>query len=261
MLKLEICYNPITIQEVVSENGLINKICRLFGVSSEVASLETQKEWTQWILTSPFKTLTEKEILNAHKMAINGELLDEDQKHFKIFPMLTPIQSGAILRQYVEFKRNNEVYWKAKQNLKKLAEPKKTQQELEKEKEENFNTYCNIIFNEIKQDGFTKKATHYYSKIAQKIDLKLVVAKRLYRLELNKFLKNFKTIRGLKETKEFEISFFQTNESLAEIKNKIKHGEAVPSVQQKCRDIIVNHYLRKSKSLNDLKQKIKELEG
>lgn len=259
MLKWEICYSPVKLNEVSSENGLINKICRLFGISEDIATKEVQNEWVQWLFTSPFVQLTALEIFNAHKLALNGILLTEENKKFKIFPTLSTIQSAEILRSYIEYKRINSEYQKAKDKLKKL-EQNKTEEQLKREQAKDLEIYVERLFNDLQNFGYTEKATHLYSKLYKlgKINITLQQAEELYKENLNKLLQTLNNRKELKDfIKQFDLRIIQKNERLtvSEIKQRMK-TERISSVQIACRNICISNYLKNFDSKEKLKQEI-----
>jgi hypothetical protein len=258
MLKWEICYNPVTIGELISENGVLNKICRLYSIAEDKAN---HADWIAWFFFSPFKKLTSLEVYGAHVMALNGNLLDEEGKMFKVFQALSIKQSAEILRCYVIEKENNDRVWKAKQLLYQLALPQKTEDEIRQEKEEISRNYCGIIFKELQDKGYTDKATHLYPKVKDKIKISKQLAKRLYRYQAYLFLKKFKNKKDIEESKLFDIRFLKDTANIEDLKKKIITGIPVELVKQQCRDIVVSKYLKKFNSYQALLSELKKLEN
>ncbi|CVK17190.1 hypothetical protein Ga0061079_1205 [Apibacter mensalis] len=258
MLKWEICYNPVTIGELISENGVLNKICRLYSIAEDKAC---HADWTSWFFASPFKKLTSLEVYGAHVMALNGNLLDEEGKMFKIFQVLSIKQSAEILRSYVIEKENNDRVWKAKQILSQLTLTSKTEDKIRQEKEEILRNYCEIIFKELQDIGYTDKATYLYPIIKDKIKISKQLAKRLYRYQAYLFLKKIKNKKDIKESKLFDVGFLKNPSNIEDLKKKIITGIPVEFVKQQCRDIVVSKYLKKFNSYQSLLSELKKLEN
>lgn len=258
MLKWEICSNPVTLNEMVSETGVLNKICRLYTISEDKAN---QKDWISWFFTSPFRKLTHEEVYQAHVMALNSDLLNEAGERFKIFPVLSMIQSAAILRAYVLEKGNNEKVWKARKELEKLMLPEKTKGEIKKEEEETLYNYAKIIFKELQDKGFTEKATFYFPYIKSKIKITKEAAQRLYRYQAYLFLKKFTTIKDIKDLKMFDMHVLIASKSIEELKENLISGSPIEPVKQQCRDIVVSKYLKKFKTIEDLLGELKNLKN
>lgn len=106
--------------EIVELADDLLKLLSVKGINeSDINQMAT--EWSKFIVEN-YKSLTLEEIFLAHEMAVKGDLRNEKGDVVEVFQRLDNVQSGKVLRAYINFKINDHPHQSAKQNLKKLSE-------------------------------------------------------------------------------------------------------------------------------------------
>ena len=230
----------------------------LLGVKEE--NKFTSDGWVLFISTSRFKYLTCAEIGVAYRMALARELRSEKYEVIEVYRDLSTVTAGLILDAYMRYKDESYLYQNAKNKLKRLNIPKKSEEQIKREEENTFIKYSELIFQELKENKFTFKATFHYNKIIKKkFKINKNTARRLYQFQLYLYLNKIRSIKDLKETKEFDFKLFKSTDSLDQIKENIKNNIPIVAVQQRCRDIIVSNYLRRFTTIEELRSELKDL--
>jgi hypothetical protein len=253
-----------TTEWLITSSALLNRICLLYGILEKEGISTARKGWVEWLSKSPFVNLTVEEIVGAHELALNGTMLNEKGEMFKVLPMLSNIQSADILRAYVAMKQQDTKLWKAREELKKLAYPQKTPQEIAAENEQITSDYCRIIFDELQAAGVTDKANFMWKKFVKngKIQTTKEAAEKLYQSELKKLIASFITKKdAMKAFKTFDLKFMQkiNGITLKEFKERM-NTEPIPTVQENCRAILLSDYLRQFQTPEEIKNEIKTLQ-
>lgn len=232
---MEISQEIIAKEEPEVKLNLADDIMRLLNVRDRNSDMA--KDWLIFISSSNFK-VTAGEIYMAFKMAISREILDQNGKEFDLFPELSNNTTGKVISSYLRFKKDSISYQISKDKLKALKSPINELTDLEKQEiEENM---LKMIFDEIKETGFSSDAWHLYldletsGKIKPTPEEKSVLYKeqlRIYEIEEKALIRN-------------KYGITMSKPYLKSLTDKITGKKPVESVSNKCRSILASKYLK-----------------
>lgn len=206
------------------------------------------KDWILYLATTPkFYKLTPGEIYEAFKMAMSRELLDSKDNEFNLLPELSINTTSRVLDAYIQWKRRNDAYQKAKSDLKQLDAPTGMSDEEKAIAHEKFilDVYKDMINGLVHSSGWL-----LYDDIKDKITTSDKVKKRLYRIQEKKYFKEYRKEVKSKGNKKHHV------ELLESLMNKSKTGKFIGVVQNRCKSIAVYNYLKKFKDYNEFKNQI-----
>ena len=248
MLRLEISQAFIKNSEVTTTTKLTDDLFRLLQVRER--NNESAKDWLLFITSSDkFNRLTAGEIYNAFKLAMSRELTDEKGEYFNLIPDLSINTTARILTAYIEFKRQNESYQRAKANLLAISEPKKGPTEAEKLAIRN--EYLKNMFEVLQSDGFFGYSWLEYDTLKSKIGVDKDKAKIIYSRALKSFFSDKeKQMEKNPNDKALKIE-------VKKYRERAGNAETIPEVQTIARAIAVSDYLLQFPNFEDF---IKEFE-
>ena len=233
---MEISQVSIKNSSYETKEKLVNDIMRLLNVRDK--NKEMSKDWLLFISTSNFK-IAPGEIYLAFQMALSREIFDDKGKEIDLFPELSNNTTGKVISSYLKFKKESEVYQRAKDKLKALKTPENDFSE--KDKNNIRIEFIKTIYEDLKENGFSENAWHLYDdlELNGKIKISDFDKRVLYKQELAKYIpvekENIKKRSGL-----------STKTILAEFQKKIDSGNTLVYVKNKCKSIIVSNYLNKN---------------
>ena len=195
----------------------------------------------EWILFLQDYKLTAPEIIEAYKMALRRELRNDQNETIKVFPNLSLISAGEIMKAFIEFKRNSAQYQAGKEKLNELMNPEiiLTPEEQEEKMKKMFDQYVFDVQNKIPNVG--RRGFMFFIWLYKAEKLKEFLPS-LEDLDKNQQFK-MKRLVGRENKKPL---FY----SLSEIKNlnrMIREGLKLPVsnyVVQEIRDEIVLNYVK-----------------
>lgn len=240
---MEISQDNISDAPVETKVKLTNDIIRLLQVREKNEAMA--KDWLLYLVTTPkFFRLTAGEIYEAFKMAMSRELLDSKGNEIDMFPELSINTTSKILNSYLNWKINNDAYQKAKSDLRELYNPSWVNKQTPEEIREEF---LIEVFNEISNKRFMPSAWIIYSEVKDKVNTALKVQQRLYRWQFKKYTKEYS--REIKSK-----GYKKHHQDLLDliIKNN-NEGNGSGVVQNRCRAIVVCNYLKKCKTIEEMK--------
>ncbi len=198
-------------------------------IKTEQGKLDLQMVLVYEVIKTKFGSLTFEEVKEAMKMYVAKEFPE-----IKVFRLLDCIAIGEILSAFVEFRNDSlRIYSQQKQNL--LEMKKET---TEKEKAEIREMFLTSIFNEIKENGKSIDSWLLFAELesSKKIIVSNERKRELYASELEKYRREEAEI--IKEAKGINAKFI-----LEELNRKCNAGELIPTVQNRCKSILVNEHL------------------
>ena len=232
---MEISQEIIAHAEPEIKLNLADDVMRLLNVRERNA--EMAKDWLIFIATSNFK-ITAGEIYLAFKMALSREILDDKGNEIDLFPELSNNTTGKVISAYLRFKKESQVYQLHKERLKSLKTPEKEFSEEEKLKLRE--ELLQLIFNDIKNTGFSSDAWHLYFDLsnAGKINKSKEEKKKLLKEETAKYEAEEKArIRAKYSTKDGKIH-------IAALAEKLTAKKPLASITNRCRSIVTSEYLK-----------------
>lgn len=236
MLQLEI--SQVCIKEANTETKikLTNDIMRLLQVREK--NEDMQKDWLLFVCTSNFK-ITAGEIYLAFKMALSREINDDKGREIDLFPELSNNATGKVISAYLKHKTESEAYNRSKEKLKHLNLPEKTEP-TKQELEGIRNEFLKIVFEDIRNNGYSSDAWQLYSELDSSGKLKMSIEdkKKLYAEELKKYIPS-----KMEEIRKQAITY-SAKHPLLEFKKTIESGKNITAVQNNCRNIMVSNYLK-----------------
>lgn len=190
------------------------------------------------LATSEFSTflkgyyLTGKEIIEAYRMALSGEL------KYKVYPNLSLIQCGEILALYQEFKSNSYLRDRGIKTLNELN--RKSEKELtEKYLSQINDDFERKVFEEIRSTGFSHDADYFHAQLKEKNKLKnwnKEMRERFYKkVEAKYLIKTELQVQSGNVTRNF----------LSQLKRDAMKGNPRNEVLIICKKIMVCNYLKK----------------
>ena len=243
---MEISQVNISEAPVETKTKLANDIMRLLQVRDKNSDMA--KDWILYLATTPkFYKLTPGEIYEAFKMAMSRELLDSKDNEFNLLPELSINTTSRVLDAYIQWKRRNDAYHKAKQELKMLDAPTGMSDEEKAIAREEFlkDVFTDMISGLVHSSGWL-----LYDDIKDKITTSDAVKKRLYRIQEKKYFKEYRKEVKSKGNKKHHL------ELLESLMNKSKTGKFIGVVQNRCKSIAVYNYLKKFKDYEEFKNQI-----
>lgn len=232
---MEISQEIIAKAEPEVKLNLADDIMRLLNVRDRNSDMA--KDWLIFISSSNFK-VTAGEIYMAFKMAISREILDQNGKEFDLFPELSNNTTGKVISSYLRFKKDSISYQISKDKLKALKSPINELTDLQKQEiEENM---LKMIFDELKETGFSSDAWHLYLDLETSGKIKPTPEEKskLYKEQLRKYeIEEKALIRN-------KYGITMSKPYLKNLTDKITGKKPVESVSNKCRSILVSKYLK-----------------
>lgn len=217
-------------------DALINYLLTILNIKvsneNEAKDLQIQMLVVSDFLTSKFGFLTIEEIKEAFKMFVAREFPE-----IKVFRILDCVSIGEVLKAYTEFRNESLRTYSEKKNLLLSAAPQKT----EAEKKEIRLKFVEMLYEEIKKDKFSNSSWLLYDELfnSGKIQITDEEKKDIY----NKQMLVFATEQRTEISKKSPI----TQKSLLDdLNKKIKSGNPIEVVKNKCKNIIVSQYLNKN---------------
>jgi len=227
----QVCIKQASLE---TKTKLADDLCRLLQVREKNEGMI--KDWLLYISTSSFK-LTPGEIYLAFRMAMDGEILTQNGLAFELFPELSTITTSKILKSFIDQKKlNNDNYQKSKDKLKSLSQKTET---TDSEKKEIRLKLLKLIFEELTETGVSDKTHLLFSELEQKglIEISLEEKQQTYQSELKKYIpKEIEDIRTKRA--------MNSRTLLKDFNQRIEKNESIAAVQNICRQIYVNSFLK-----------------
>jgi len=231
---LKSTYKLIKIKEISNEpdfktllGAILVKISILSGIKGEIDDFIKQ-DISKMILSS-FKELSLEEICKAFELERYGQY-ETKTEHYQLF------DSNYISQILKKYKN-----WKTKEKIElNLVAPKEEVEISEKEKSELKENMLKMIFDEIKETGFSSDAWHLYinlessGKIKPTPEQKSALYKeqlRIYEIEEKALIRN-------------KYGITMSKPYLKSLTDKITGKKPVESVSNKCRSILASKYLK-----------------
>jgi hypothetical protein len=234
MLQMEISQEIISRSEPEIRLNLADDVMRLLNVRERNA--EMSKDWLIFISSSNFK-VTAGEIYLAFKMALSREILDTNGKEIDLYPELSNNMTGKVISAYLKHKNESLRYQLSKDKLKSLKTPKN--EFSESQKQELRESLLKLIFNEVKQKGFSDVAWQLYSdlELAGKINPTKEEKSKMYQEQLR--------IYEFEEKKRIKTKFKHADAipHINQLLDKVR-GKPLESVKNTCRSIVVSDHLK-----------------
>lgn len=206
------------------------------------------KDWILYLATTPkFFKLTPGEVYEAFKMAMSRELLDSKDNEFNLLPELSINTTSRVLDSYIQWKRRNDAYQKAKEGLKLLDAPVGMSDE---EKLKARNQFVLDVYNDTMRGVIHSSSWLLYDDIKEKITTTDAVKKRLYKIQQEKYFKEYRSEVRSNGNKKHHI------ELLESLMAKASRGKFIGVVQNRCKSIAVYNYLKKFKNYEEFKNQI-----
>jgi len=225
---------------------LTDDLFRLIQVREK--NKEMAKDWLLFLKTSPkFYRLRPGEIYQAFKMALSRELLDSKNEEINVLPELSINTTGKILNSYIEWKKKNDEYQLAKTKLKMAASDLGPTEE---EKKKNYEDFLMMVFEDIHTKRVSNDAWQLFEKLGDKVKLEVPIAKRLYRMQNAKYLKELQTEVISNGRRPHHVQL------LERCQKNSADGKPNTIVQNNCRSIVVSHYLRQFKTFERFQKQI-----
>lgn len=142
---MEISRESIKQSSANTKEKLVNDVLALFQVRDK--NQEKKEMMDTWLLFLLDFRLTATEIYQAHKMAIQRVLLDQNGKEIECLPMLSTNTTGKILKAYERHKLNDKQLEAGREQLKKLLnpEPERSPEEIKAEKKKNWDALVESV--------------------------------------------------------------------------------------------------------------------
>lgn len=140
---------------------VINKITRMLGVQFQDEE-DRKNAGGEWIAFCQSFRLTAPEIVEAYTMALRKELYANGEP-IKVFPNLSVITAGEILKAYEEYKIKSQTLEQGRKKLNEAINPPK--EETAEEKQEKRLIFLKNSFKEYLQTGEMKGVILFYDKI------------------------------------------------------------------------------------------------
>lgn len=224
------------IQNVQEFDSLINYLITILNIKcsnqEEADDLKIQMLVVEDFLKSKFSNLTIQEIKEAFKMYAAREF-----SKIKVFRILDCISIGEVLQAFIDF-RNDSLrgYNSKKQNLLN-AIPEKT----DEEKKQIRLKFIEMLYEEIKTDKFSNNAWLLYDEFYNSGKIKISDEEKieLYNSQL--------LIYANEQRNEFKSkNDLVAKNLLLDLNNKIKSGNTIQLVKNKCKSVLVCNYLKKN---------------
>lgn len=234
MLQMEISQEIISRSEPEVKLNLADDVMRLLNVRER--NSEMAKDWLIFISTSNFK-VTAGEIYLAFKMALSREIFDTNGKEIDLFPELSNNTTGKVISAYLRHKKESLRYQLSKDKLKALKTP--VNEITEFQKSEFRENLLKIIYDEIKETGFSDVAWQLYAdlELAGKINPTKEEKSKMYKEQLRIY--EFAEKKRIKTKFNHGDAIPHLNQLLAKIQ-----GKPLESVKNTCRSIVVSNYLK-----------------
>lgn len=232
---LKLTYNLIKIKEISNEpnfkellGAVLVKISILSGIKGEIDDFIKQ-DISKMILSS-FKELSIDEICKAFELERYGQY-EAKTDHFQLF------DSNYISQILKKYKN-----WKNKERIElNIIAPIKNIEISEKEKSYIELNMHKMIFDEIKDNGFSSSAWHLYTdlELSGKIKPSPEEKSKLYKEQLRIYeIEEKALIRN-------KYSITMSKPYLNNLTDKITGKKPIESVSNKCRSILVSKYMKK----------------
>ena len=223
-------------------NGLINFLVTVLNIKisndDDKNHLDRQMILILDLIKTKFGSLTIPEIQEAFKMFVAREFPE-----IKVFRVLDCVVVGEVLNAFKEF-RNESLRTYDQKKL--IAKSKPMSEEQIKSNHEQL---LQIIFDDLQKSDFSEDAWMIYDEMELKIGASSEERKALYTSMLAVHVKEFSAHKKARES--LTASF-----AIQELQNKIKRGEVIQSVANKCKSILVSKYLHVFKNFHEFKKVI-----
>lgn len=193
------------------------------------------KDWLLFLNLSKFK-VTAAEIFEAFCLAMQQLIVDENGKPFRLLPELSNQTTAKVILSYIAYKKNNNQYQVAKEQLKLLISQKNDP--TEQEKKQLHQNFLKMVFDELHNTPICYDAWLLYDKLLQqgKISPTDAEKKEAYHAELVKYIPAEKDEIRAKHPRSAAFHLQQLNE-------EIKQGK-VAVVINRAKAVIVSQYLQ-----------------
>lgn len=243
---MEISQVNISEAPVETKTKLANDIIRLLQVREKNEAMA--KDWILFLATTPkFFKLTPGEVYEAFKMAMARELLDSKDNEFNLLPELSINTTSRVLDSYIQWKRRNDAYQKAKDGLRQLEAPTGMSDQQKAEAREQF---LLDVYNDMMAGVTHSSSWLLFDDIKEKITTSTEVKKRLYRIQEKKYFKEYRREVRAKGNKQHHIDLLES------LMAKSSRGDFIGVVQNRCKSISVFNYLKKFKDYQEFKNQI-----
>jgi len=228
------------IQDVKETDSLINYLITILNIKvssqEEADDLKIQMLVVSDFLKTKFGHLTIPEIKEAFKMYVAREF-----PNIKVFRILDCPSIGEVLQAYTDFRA--EALRKYSQQKTALLQAPSGPTEEDKKKIRN--QLVDIIFDDLKKQGYSNDAYFLYDELydSGKIKVTDLEKKILYKKELQKYSSE----QRIEIEKNGHIS---KNSLLKELKAKVESKNPILTVQNRCKSILASEYL--TRNLEDL---------
>lgn len=246
---MEISQDNISDCTVDVKTKLVNDVMRLLQVREKNEAMA--KDWLLFIATTPkFFKLTPGEIYEAFRMAMSRDLLDYKDNEFNLLPELSINTTSRVLDAYIQWKRSNDAYHKAKQELKMLDAPTGMSDEDKAIAREEF---LKDVFSEIMSGRVHSYGWLLHDEIKDKVTTSSHVKKRLYRIQEKKYFKDYRKDIVSKGNKKSHLDLLEI------LLEKSKQGMYNQIVLNRCKSIIVYNYLKRFKDYEEFKNQLNNI--
>lgn len=228
-----------------------NDVMRLLQVRDK--NEDMAKDWLLFLTTtSKFNKLTPGEIYEAFKLAMSREILQVDGKEFNLLPELSINTTSAVLIQYMNYKKLNPEYNKAKNDLMLLEEKKEPDEAARQRDRENF---IKFLFKELNEKEVAYEAWLLWDELSYKIPQTDEQKKNLYKQQEHIYLVELKQNVSKNRLDNY------AKEVLEIAQKKAEKGSYINVVRNRCRSILISNFLKPFKgNYEDFKNAIQDVE-
>jgi len=219
-----------TLEETVDTvNLLVDMLNIKITNDDEMAHMDRQMILVVDLIRTKFGSLTIPEIREAFKMYVAKQFHD-----VRVFRLLDCVSVGEILNAYINAR--NEIltpYLDQKRVLLSLPEPK-TENEIKQIRE----TFLKTIFDELKATGKSVDSWLLFDELEQsgKMITPKAEKRQLYAKLLAAYIPEQREVIRTQNT-------HSSKHVLELFTKKIQSGELIPTVQNRCKTILVNQFL------------------
>lgn len=223
----------------------LNTVSSMVGIKFDVSTKEGKEEkkitGANWISFCQGYQLTGLEIIEAYRMALR-----KDFPEIKVFPNLSLITAGEILKAYQEFKHGSEEWNKGRKKISSALNP--VLQESEDVKKSRREKMWNELLQKVENNEPCVYAGHFYSELDSKgcfsgltaSDKNALIRSKMHQI-LTKEVQKGKSVHfRIKEVKKL-LNELEENQI---INNEFLKGLAIQLVK----DDLVYNYLKNNKN-------------
>lgn len=239
------------VKNVISKSeidDLMNFLIRILNIKistpEDEENMNFQMAMVLDLIRTKFGNLTIPEIKEAFKMYVARDFAE-----LKVFRILDCACVGEVLTAFTNFRTDA-----LRIHIDKQIRERNTVEIREEEKEKNFQEFLTMVFDEIQNKKISSSGWLLLPKLKDKIKIEVQVAKRLYRMQERQYLIELTNdvIKNKRKPHHVEL--------LKEMQKRAADGKPSGVVQNKCRSIVVCHYLKNFKTFEEFKKAINDLD-